>query len=329
MRKFNPCVAESTAGRARWIQKSRCIEIPFGCRTSRTQLCSPAAANRRRPLITDCHVHIEPIEIMKPHALAVIKGKRANFDEIAGYSRSPAAFLKYLDRCGIDRAALINYVAPEVMGLTAEVNQFVADYVKHDPTRLLSCGSLHPRHTTNIMADVEHILRLGLRMIKIHPPHQLLYPNDYLNGVKELEIIYRAAEANGIPVMFHTGTSIFPGARNKYGDPIYIDDVAVDFPKLKIILAHGGRPLWMQTAFFLIRRHPNVYLDISSIPPKSLLQYFPRLDEIAHKTLFGTDWPSPGVTGIKQNLEEFKALPISVESQTHILSKTAATLWPE
>ena len=76
--------------------------------------------------------------------------------------------------------------------------------------------------------------------------------------------------------MFHTGTSIFPGARNKYGDPIYIDDVAVDFPKLKILLAHGGRPLWMDTAFFLMRRHPNVYLDISGIPPKTLLKYFPR-----------------------------------------------------
>ncbi len=102
----------------------------------------------------------------------------------------------------------------------------------------------------------------------------MLYPNDYLNGVKELEIIYRAAEANGIPIMVHTGTSIFPGARNKFGDPIYVDDVAVDFPNLKILLAHGGRPLWMDSAFFLVRRHPNVYLDISGIPPKTLLQIF-------------------------------------------------------
>jgi uncharacterized protein len=117
-------------------------------------------------------------------------------------------------------------------------------------------------------------------MIKIHPPHQLLFPNDYLHGVKELEIIYRAAEANGIPIMFHTGTSIFPGARNKYGDPIYLDDVAVDFPKLKILMAHGGRPLWMNTAFFLLRRHANVYLDISGIPPKSSAEVFsaPRRD---------------------------------------------------
>ncbi len=258
-----------------------------------------------------------------------MKRKRANFDEIAEYCRSPKAFLKYLDRCGVDRAALINYVAPEVVGFTSEVNQFVADYTRHDPKRLISSGSLHPRHTTNIMADVEHILRLGLRMIKIHPPHQLLFPNDYLSGVKELEIIYRAAEANEIPVMFHTGTSIFPGARNKYGDPIYLDDVAVDFPKLKILLAHGGRPLWMHTAFFLIRRHPNIYLDISGIPPKSLLTYFPRLDEIAHKTLFGTDWPGPGVPDVKRNLDEFNALPMTEETRNQILSKTAASIWPE
>jgi predicted TIM-barrel fold metal-dependent hydrolase len=258
-----------------------------------------------------------------------MKHKRANFDEIAEYCRSPQDFLKYLDRCGVDRAALINYVAPEVIGFTSEVNQFVADYTKHDPKRLISCGSLHPRHTANIMADVEHILRLGLRMIKIHPPHQLLFPNDYLHGVKELEIIYRAAEANGIPIMFHTGTSIFPGARNKYGDPIYLDDVAVDFPKLKILMAHGGRPLWMETAFFLLRRHANVYLDISGIPPKTLLKYFPRLDEIAHKTLFGTDWPGPGVPDVKENVEQFKALPMNAEIREQILSKTAATLWPE
>jgi len=280
-------------------------------------------------MITDCHIHIEPLELYKLHALELLKHNRANFDQIVEYCRSPKAFLKYLDRCGVDRAALINYVAPEVIGVTSAVNQFVADYTKHDPKRLISCGSLHPRHTTNVMADVEHILRLGIRMIKIHPPHQLLFPNDYLNGVTELEIIYRAAEANGIPVMFHTGTSIFPGARSKYGDPIYLDDVAVDFPQLKILLAHGGRPLWMHTAFFLLRRHPNVYLDISSIPPKALLTYFPRLDEIAHKTLFGTDWPGPGVRDVGQNLAEFKALPMSEGMREQILSKTAASIWPE
>jgi predicted TIM-barrel fold metal-dependent hydrolase len=280
-------------------------------------------------LITDCHIHIQPLEMFKPEALRLMQAKRPEFPQIEEFCRSPRAFLHHMDKAGIDRAVLINYVAPEVIGFTAGVNQFVADYVKEDPRRLIPCGSMHPRHSTNIMADVEHLVRLGIRLIKIHPPHQLLYPNDYLRGVKELEIIYRAAEANGIPVMFHSGTSIFPGARNKYGDPMFVDDVAVDFPKLKILLAHGGRPLWMDTAFFLIRRHPNVFLDISGIPPKLLLKYFPRLEEIASKTLFGTDWPGPGVPDIKRNVDDFKALPLQPDVREQILGKTALSIWPE
>lgn len=280
-------------------------------------------------MITDCHIHIQPLELFKPEALALMKAKRgAAFAQIEEFCRSPKAFLKHMDQAGIDRAVLINYVAPEVIGFTDAVNQFVADYVKADPKRLIPCGSVHPRHTNNVLADVENVVRLGIRLIKIHPPHQLLYPNDYVHGVKELEIIYRAAEANGIPVMFHTGTSIFPGARNKYGNPLYVDDVAVDFPRMKILLAHGGRPLWMETAFFLIRRHPNVYLDISGIPPKTLLQYFPRLEEIASKTLFGTDWPGPGVPDIKRNLDDFRALSLSPAIKEQILSRTALTIWP-
>ncbi|PYX95683.1 MAG: hypothetical protein DMG64_11730 [Acidobacteria bacterium] len=279
-------------------------------------------------MITDCHVHIQPIEMFKPAALAVMKKKRANFDEIVEFCRSPKKFLHHLDQIGVDRAVLINYVAPDLMGFTSGVNEFVANYVKENPKRLIPCGSVHPRHTANVEGDMEQIVRLGIRMIKVHPPHQLLYPNDYLNGMKELETVYRVAEQSGIPVMVHTGTSIFPGARNKYGDPIYVDDVAVDFPKLKIILAHGGRPLWMETAFFLVRRHPNVYLDISGIPPKTLLKYFPRLQEIADKTLFGTDWPGPGVPEIKQNLEDFRSLPITDAAKQQILGKTALSIWP-
>lgn len=279
-------------------------------------------------MITDCHIHIQPLTMFKPSALQLMKKKRPDFAQIEEFCSSAKSFLKYLDSAGVDRAVLINYVAPEVIGFTPGVNRFIADYTKENPQRLIACGGLHPRTSVNILADVEQILRLGIRMIKIHPPHQLLYPNDYLNGVKELEIIYRAAEANGIPVMFHTGTSIFEGARNRFGDPIYVDDVAVDFPKMKIILAHGGRPLWMSSAFFLLRRHPNVFLDISGIPPQALLKYFPRLAEIATKTLFGTDWPGPGVPEIKKNLDDFRALPLPDATRHQILSKTALGIWP-
>ena len=118
--------------------------------------------------------------------------------------------------------------------------------------------------------------------------------------------------------MFHTGTSIFVGARNRFADPIYTDDVAVDFPRLKIILAHGGRPLWMDTCVFLVRRFENVYMDISSIPPTRILEYFPKLEEVADKVLFGTDWPAPLVKGMRANFDLFSTLPISDESKTKI-----------
>src|SRR3982074_3951455 len=153
--------------------------------------------------------------MFKPQALELMKKKRPEFEQIVEFCHSPKAFLSYLDVCGVDRAVLINYVAPEVIGFTNGVNQFVADYVKTDPKRLISCGSLHPRHTTNVLADMEQILRLGIRMIKIHPPHQLLFPNDYLNGVKEVEGLCPIARSDGRRPLIRTGTSIFPGARNK------------------------------------------------------------------------------------------------------------------
>ena len=126
--------------------------------------------------------------------------------------------------------------------------------------------------------------------------------------------------------MFHTGTSVFPGARSKFGHPMALDDVAVDFPNLKIIMAHGGRPLWMNEAFFLLRRHRNVYMDISGIPPKSLLTYFPRIEEIAHKTLYGSDWPSPGIPGMRANAEAVTNLPLKEATKRKILYENANDL---
>src|SRR5258708_19707838 len=124
-------------------------------------------------MITDCHIHIQPIEMFKLHALELIKQRRPNFEQIVEFCRSPKQFLKYLDACGIERAALINYVAPEIIGFTDGVNQFIADYVKEDPKRLLSCATLHPRPTTNVLATMEQILLLRTPIFKIHPPNHL------------------------------------------------------------------------------------------------------------------------------------------------------------
>ncbi|NIO07626.1 MAG: amidohydrolase family protein, partial [Deltaproteobacteria bacterium] len=62
------------------------------------------------------------------------------------------------------------------------------------------------------------------------------------------------------------GSSAFKGARIKYGDPLFLDDVAIDFPQLTILLAHSGRPFWYEQAFWMARRHENVYMEISGLP---------------------------------------------------------------
>jgi hypothetical protein len=187
---------------------------------------------------------------------------------------------------------------------------------------------VHPKYVYDTAAEVDRLKKTGIRGLKVHPSHQLFAPNEYRNGLGPLRAMYERAEAVGMPVMIHTGTSIFPGARNVYAQPILADDVGVDFPDLVVILAHGGRPLWMNEAFFLVRRHPNMYMDISGIPPQRLMEYFPRIEEIADKVLFGTDWPGPGVPGIRGNVAKFRALPISPEGQQKILYENAARLFP-
>ena len=74
-------------------------------------------------MITDCHIHIQPLEMFQPRALELLKKKRPNFDQIVEFCRSPKAFLEYLDKLGVQRAVLINYVAPEVIGFSFAVKK--------------------------------------------------------------------------------------------------------------------------------------------------------------------------------------------------------------
>ena len=280
------------------------------------------------PPIIDIHIHIQPLEMFKPHALELIKRGRTNFDQIERFSKDPRAFLAFLDDCGIERAGLINYVSPDVIGFTAEVNDWIARYCSADPKRLLAFGSVHPKYVADAGAEVDRLAKIGIRGLKVHPSHQLYSPNAYRDGLGPLAAVYERAQTNGLPVMVHTGTSVFPGARNAHAQPILAEDISVDFPDLVVILAHGGRPLWMDEAFFLVRRHKNMYMDISGIPPQKLLEYFPRLEEVADKVLFGTDWPGPGVPDVKGNIEKFMAVPMSDAARRKILYDNAARLFP-
>jgi uncharacterized protein len=278
--------------------------------------------------IIDIHIHIMPLHMLKPAALDLIKRGRKDYADIERYSADPKAFLGFLDHLGIERAGLINYVSPDIMGFTPDVNDWIAKYCSVAPERLLAFGSVHPRTVADPGAEVDRIAKLGIRALKLHPSHQVISPNSYRDGYEPLAAVYERAQANHLPVMIHTGTSIFPGARNIHAQPILCDDVGIDYPDLVVILAHGGRPLWMDEAFFLVRRHKNMFMDISSIPPQKLTEYFPRLEEIADKVLWGTDWPGPGVPQIKGNMDKFMGLPIGEESKRKILYDNAARLFP-
>lgn len=261
--------------------------------------------------ISDIHIHIQPWRELKPAVLETMRKGKENFDFLMQVMEEPKLLLGLMDDQGIDRVGMVNYPSPDLMGFTNYTNEHAARYADAAPRRLLPYGGVHPVLTTDPDGEMDRLVELGTRVLKIHPNHQKLPANAYTDGLESLATIYRRCEREGIPVMVHTGTSIFPGARSKWGNPLEIDDVAIDFPDLQIVMAHGGRPLYMAEAFFILRRHRNVWLDLSGIPPKSLLEYFPRIEQLQSQVLWGTDWPSPGVESMRKNLDQFLALPLA------------------
>lgn len=279
--------------------------------------------------ITDVHIHIQPWRDLKPKVQDVMRtGKEDHWDFLLALMDDPKTLLEIMDQAGVWRVGLVNYPSPDIMGFTNTTNDFAARYAQADPTRLLPYGGVHPRFTTDPAGDVDRLVSLGTKLLKIHPNHQAFPANAYTTGLDALAKIYRRCEERGLPVMIHTGTSIFPGARSKWGNPMELDDVAIDFPDLPLVMAHGGRPLYMEEAFFILRRHRNVRLDVSGIPPLKLLDYFPRLSEIVDRVLWGTDWPSPGVKDLRGNIDQFLTLPLSDGQRRAILETNALSLFP-
>jgi uncharacterized protein len=276
--------------------------------------------------VTDCHVHINPFWEMRPEARSLLELVDPATAELV---RDPGAFLRHLDAAGVERAVLVNYVAPEVIGYTEAANSFVSDYARTNPERLIAVGGIRPDHPEPEKEVRRLSGQLGIRGLKLHPSHQLFRPNAYVDGERPgLRALYEACARERLPIIFHTGTSIFPGARNRYSDPLLLEDLAIDFPDLTIVLAHGGRPLWTATATFLARRFPNVWLELSGVPPSRLLDYFPQLPRLAPKSLFGTDWPGPGVRDLRANLDAFRALPLPADAQQRILEDNPLRVFP-
>src|ERR1700683_2563611 len=101
--------------------------------------------------------------MVNPPALELTNRGRRDYDEGEKYAASPAEFLKFMDSAEIERAGLINYVSPQVIGFTAEVHDWIAKYCPAAPNRLLAFGSVHPKYIEDAAAEVDRIKKLGIR----------------------------------------------------------------------------------------------------------------------------------------------------------------------
>lgn len=273
-------------------------------------------------MIIDFHVHVGRSEMWHPWVFQWAVNNLNEQDRPLGaehildtYAASAETLEAHLDECGVDYAVVLAEESPITTGVTS--NEYVADFC-HGSKRLIPfCNINHYMHVQPAQELERLVTQKGFRGIKIYPTYQQFYPNDHV-----LYPMYAVAQELGIPLMVHTGSSVFKGARLKFGDPLALDDVAVDFPNLKIVMAHSGRGFWYDRAFFLARLHENVYMEVAGLPPQRLLEYFPELERNADKVIFGTDWP--GMPYIKRNIDLIRKLPLQESTICKILGENAA-----
>jgi hypothetical protein len=235
--------------------------------------------------------------------------------EVADYYRERrmlAVIFTVDDEAGLGRRRLGN---DEVLAAAAA-----------NPDVLIPFGSVDPHKGKLGMREIRELIAAGVRGFKFHPNTQAFYPND-----REHYKLYEPIAEAGLICLFHSGTTGIGagmpgggGIRLKYSNPMFVDDVAADFPELKIILAHPSFP-WQDEALAIAVHKPNVYIDLSGWSPK----YFPENlirytnSQLKHKMLFGSDFP---LITPDRWLADFEKLPIKDEVRPLVLKENAIEL---
>lgn len=202
-------------------------------------------------------------------------------------------------------------------------DDFVAEYVSREPSRLMGFLSLDPTQDGWQRELREGHERLGLRGIKLMPMYAGFSPNE-----KRLDELWAYAQANRLPVLLHTGTTFVAQAPLEHTLPRHLDDVAIRFPHVKMILAHLSHPYEGECAA-VIRKHPNVFADVSALHyrPFQLYHSLMLVQEygVWDKLLFGSDYPFTtvnasiaGLRGLNDMLDGTK-LPRLDEKQIEAL----------
>ena len=222
-------------------------------------------------------------------------------------------------------AVIMNTRDETVTGLPPVPNDHVAEYVRKYPDLFLAFGAIDPWTGKLALQEIKRCKEeLGLTGIgELNPARQHFFPNDI-----RFYPLWEECRRLGMPILFHggmaaagAGTPGGMGTKLKYSQPIYLDDVAADFPELKIISAHPTWP-WTAESLAICRHKSNYYIDLSGWAPK----YFPS--ELVHnvntllqdKVMFGSDWPA---IGVERWLEEFQQINIKPEVRQKIMLDNA------
>jgi uncharacterized protein len=274
-------------------------------------------------MVIDAHLHPARLPTVKPAWLDWAEQfgqpgwRRAYGDDGAII---PAAFDDLLAAEGVDHAILLCEYSPKTTGI--QPVEDLLPLVKHNPGRFAFLANINPHLHYPVAAELSRQVALGAIGLKIHPVHGGFSPADPM-----LYPAYQVCATDGLPVVVHCGTSSFPGSANAMADPLLLDPVLRDFPRLTIVLAHGGRGWWYDAAASLALLHDNVWIELSGLPPHRLPSYYARFDlrRLARKFIFATDWP--GVPGIARNARALAELDLGDDLLAAVLAGNALTVY--
>jgi len=236
-----------------------------------------------------------------------------------------------LDVSGLERAVILPIDAYTTKQCRIYSNEQIAELCKMS-NRLVGFASVDP-HKKNAEEDLEFaVKKLKLRGLKLDPSLQEFYPND----LKFMTPIYSKAQALGIPLIFHSGMSWEPKVKAKYSQPLLLEDVAFEFPELKIVIAHFGWP-WVLDSVMLALKYPNIYIDTSCLyfdNPKDFLGFVMTKQvplsliekSLRHKIVFGSNYPR---VEIKNMAGAMRSLGLSEQCLNLIFSENAKKLLGE
>jgi predicted TIM-barrel fold metal-dependent hydrolase len=233
----------------------------------------------------------------------------------------PAVLEELFAAEGVDTALLFCEYSPKVTGY--QRFEDLLPLVEANPRRFRPVANVNPHLHFPIARELTRQLDLGAAALKLHPVHGGFRMDDVA-----LFPAYAVLAERGVPLIVHCGTSTFPGSMNEYADPMYLQPLLRHFPDVNVVLAHGGRGWWYDTAAFLAMSNPTVWIELAGLPPKRLPTYYARFDlaRLARRFIFGTDWP--GVPGVAANARAVAGLGLPEETVALALGGNAARVYP-